>query len=215
MNEAQISFQKINEARRELLSLIKEHEKKHGKFLIAAPKLSQNHVKNCRLTESRFHTVEFMPKNGVVLEVGTQHGIFAKHILECNQPQELHLCDISFDSLQREYFQTYIDRGVVQLHEARSHEVLQKFPNDYFDWIYIDGGHNYETVKGDILYAKTKIKPQGYLAFNDYTNWSVIEMCRYGVMQAINEFCLAEDWEICYLALQGMGYHDVALRKIN
>ena len=209
------SFEKINAAQKELRQLIKEHEQEFGQFFIEASVLPQKNIQNCRLTESRLHTLDLMPKNGTVLEVGTQYGYFAKSILEHNQPQKLHLCDISFELFRKEYFTPFIDNHTVELHEGRSHDILSKFPDKYFDWIYIDGGHNYTTVKGDILHGKEKIKEGGYLVFNDYTNWSVKEVSRYGVMKAVNELCLEENWELVYLALQGLGYHDVAIRKMS
>jgi hypothetical protein len=35
-----------------------------------------------------------------------------------------------------------------------------------------------------------------------------------GVVQAVKEFCLAEDWELLYLALHPEMYGDVVLRKV-
>ncbi|MEM9272330.1 MAG: class I SAM-dependent methyltransferase [Cyanobacteria bacterium P01_F01_bin.143] len=210
----QESYKQINEAQKKLRVLIKEHEKDHGSFPYFAPKLETQNIQNCRLVESRLTTLKAMPKNGVVLEVGTQYGGFAKDILSINRPKKLHLCDINFDIFDKEYFVPYIEDGIVELHEGRSHDILQSFPDDHFDWIYIDGGHNYATVKGDAQHGKDKVKEGGYLVFNDYTSWSVKEVCRYGVMKAVNELCLEEGWELRYLALQELGYHDVALKKI-
>jgi hypothetical protein len=34
----------------------------------------------------------------------------------------------------------------------------------------------------------------------------------YGVVRAVNELCLNDDWEFAYLALGNFGYMDVALR---
>jgi long-subunit acyl-CoA synthetase (AMP-forming) len=51
------------------------------------------------------------------------------------------------------------------------------------------------------------------MVFNDYTNWSVCEVMPYGVAKAVNEFCIAKNWEIVFFAFQTLGYHDVAIRK--
>lgn len=55
--------------------------------------------------------------------------------------------------------------------------------------------------------------PAGHLLFNDYTFWSATEGIPYGVVQAVNEFCMREGWPIVYFALGWMGYSDVAIRR--
>jgi Methyltransferase domain len=101
------------------------------------------------------------------------------------------------------------------LHKSDSAETLQSFPDAYFDWIYIDAQHTYEGVKRDIAAAAAKVNSDGFLVFNDYTMWSYVEMQPYGVVAAVNEFCIEHDWEFAYLTLPDHMYCDVAARKIN
>jgi len=65
----------------------------------------------------------------------------------------------------------------------------------------------------DIAAAKTKVAPKGFLLFNDYAFWSPTECMPYGVVRAVNELCLSDNWEFAYLALGNFGYMDVALRR--
>jgi hypothetical protein len=51
------------------------------------------------------------------------------------------------------------------------------------------------------------------MVFNDYTNWSICEIMPYGVARAVNEFCIANNWEIVFLALESLGYHGIAIKK--
>ena len=92
---------------------------------------------------------------------------------------------------------------------------MQSFPDAYFDWIYIDAQHTYEDVKRDIAAAAAKVKSDGFLVFNDYTMWSYVEMQPYGVVAAVNEFCIEHDWGFAYLTLSDHLYCDVAARKMN
>ena len=53
----------------------------------------------------------------------------------------------------------------------------------------------------------------GMLAFNDYTFWSHRELMCYGVMQAVNEFCLKEFSGRSFVCLNSEVYYDVVLKK--
>lgn len=189
-------------------------------FIVVAPVLQNYHVKNCRVVENRFKMLEFLPKNSVVAEVGTQYGEFAEKILATVKPQKLHLIDGDFEPLKFEIangrkplIKSAIDSGIVELHEGDSSTILDSFIEDYFDWIYIDADHAYEGVCKDIDRGYSKVKPDGLMVFNDYTNWSVCEIMPYGVARAVNEFCIANNWEIVFFALHSLGYHDIAIKK--
>ena len=49
--------------------------------------------------------------------------------------------------------------------------------------------------------------------FNDYVKYSSLELVQYGVMEAVNDLCLTQSFEMVGLALHGLGYFDVALRR--
>jgi Methyltransferase domain len=187
-------------------------------LVLVSPILQNCHVKNCRLVESRVKMLEYLPKNSVVAEVGTQYGRFAEKILAIAQPQKLHLIDGNFDLFkaeinQKPLLQAGIENGTVELHEGDSSTTLASFSEEYFDWMYIDADHAYEGVCKDIDRGHSKVKPDGLMVFNDYTNWSVCEIMPYGVAKAVNEFCIANNWEIVFLALQPLGYHDIAIKR--
>lgn len=178
--------------------------------------LDDIHVKQCRVVPDRFNLLEdCLPANCICCEVGTGTGRFSKKILELSKPKELHLIDLSFKSFAHNDFSSAIDSGIVILHESDSITMLEKFPDHYFDWIYFDCNHAYDGPSRHIKAAKYKIKPTGMLAFAGYIFWSHKEFMSYGVMQAVNEFCLQEGWEMIYLALHNEGYNDVVIRKIG
>jgi hypothetical protein len=64
-------------------------------------------------------------------------------------------------------------------HKDYSYNIVNKFPDKYFDFIYIDGSHEYEDVKRDIeLYLP---KTKHIIGGHDYQKeWP-------GVVQAVNE----------------------------
>jgi hypothetical protein len=181
-----------------------------------APVLSKLHLQHCVVVSERAVLLQdFLPKNGICCEVGTGNGKWAEQILRYSRPTKLHVIDISFADFKPEAFKSALAEGVVSLHEHDSVAALKQFPDAYFDWVYIDAQHTYEGVVRDIQAAKTKIKSDGMLVFNDYGFWSHRELMAYGVMQAVNEFCLSEGWEFICLALHPEGLHDVVIRKLK
>ena len=65
-------------------------------------------------------------------------------------------------------FKSDICSGRVRIHRGYSSNVLDEFPDEYFDWVYIDGNHLYEFAKQDLERSFTKTKPGGYITGNDY-----------------------------------------------
>ena len=195
--------------------VLEEVEEEENYFQPALP-LQWTHVRQCQVVPDRFALIEYcLPCKAICCEVGTDVGAFARRILQLSDPTELHIIDISLRNFRKEWFSTALEAGVVHLHEQDSVAGLSEFPDGYFDWIYIDGNHSYEGVKRDIQAAKNKIKSSGMLAFNDYMFWSHRELMCYGVIQAVNEFCLQEGWELIYLALSPEAVNDVVLRKLQ
>ena len=184
-----------------------------GEGLLApAPQLGPEHLQRCVVVPDRTFLLEQLPKGGVVAEVGTLHGEFAREILRRVLPRELHVIDHEIDPRVREMADEF---SSVRVHHRDSVEALESFPDGYFDWIYIDAQHSYEGVKRDVGAARRKVTPEGLLVFNDYTMWSYAEMEPYGVVAAVNELCVEDGWELVYLALPSHMYCDVAVRRMR
>jgi hypothetical protein len=180
------------------------------------PDLTSIHLANCKVLPNREMILQQMKKGGIGAEVGVQEGLFSRLILQLCEPKELHLIDFDLTHfLIEKKFRSEIDSGQVKLHESDSSLAISKFPDAYFDFIYIDADHTYQGVHRDIQAAKTKIKEDGFLLFNDYTYWSPGECINYGVVQAVNELCVNENWEMIYFAFGGYMYCDVAIRKLR
>ena len=178
------------------------------------PYLSSQHLARCTVVPFRDDIIEHLPRGGRIAELGVQTGEFSRFILETCAPTELHLIDVDLTKWSvADKFARDIAEGRVTLHEADSADTIASFPDGYFDFIYGDADHSYEGVARDIAAAKSKVGPNGYLVFNDYTFWSPTECMPYGIVQAVNELCLDEDWEFAYLALGNFGYMDVAVRR--
>lgn len=192
--------------------------------------LDYKHIDNCKLLPNRYVMLDKIPKEGIGVEVGVLGGDYAKHLLNRTNPRKLYLIDTfcsddwastnrfktkNHENFIKEEFTKEISSNKIELLKGLSWEQLETFPNNYFDWIYIDADHTYNSVKKDLAVALYKIKDTGLIMMNDYISYDKFTKEEYGVIQAANEFCVNNDWEIIYMALHPDMFNDVVLRKIK
>lgn len=156
--------------------------------------------------------LELLPQQGSCAEIGTWRGDFAAVILQSRRPQRLFLVDpwehraegeyeqASYggrmqggqDALESMYesvldrFGTEIDSGQVKILRQRSKDAAATFADESLDWVYIDGDHSCEGVKGDLDAYYRTVKPGGLLAGDDYGH--VGSWFEDGVTRAVDEF---------------------------
>lgn len=182
-----------------------------------APQLHERHIENCKLVTDRWKMLEQIPKGGVCAEVGIWKCDFSDDILQTLQPDILHLIDIDPESIRlaKLKFEKEIRNGKIKIHHADSSKTLLSMNGNYFDWIYIDGDHTYEGARKDLMAAHKTLKPGGLISLNDYIFLGSSDLCKYGVIEAVNEFCLHFNYEIICMALHGRMYNDVTLKRID
>ena len=165
-------------------------------------------LSDCRFCASREAMLDLLPKGGRIAELGTYRGDFAREIMLRNSPAELHLVDIDYSSFDV--------RGLtgaqITRHLGMTHEIIAGFPDGYFDFVYIDADHSYEGCHRDALAAAPKVRPGGYLVFNDFAHidpW----LGRYGVHRAATDFARSANWPMAFFGFQPAGLYDVAFRR--
>ncbi len=162
------------------------------------------------------------PQGSVGAEIGVWRGDFAARILQVVRPTRLHLIDpwqfmdaapyrrawyggaaardqAFMDRLHAEVvdrFASETARGVVSVHRLRSAEAAVGLPDRYFDWIYVDGDHLYESVRADLELFEPKVRPGGIIAGDDYGTPGWWED---GVTRAVDEFVAARGCEVAML----------------
>ena len=188
------------------------HALRLGRHLVASGQPSMavppELLADCRVCASRNELVKNLPRGGRVAEVGTYRGAFARHILAACDPAALHLIDLDFSLLDP----TVPNDPRVSMHQGLSHEMLAQFPDEHFDWIYIDGDHSYEGVSRDAHVAAAKVKPGRHLVFNDFAHADPY-LGAYGVHRAVVEFAVTRGWKFVWWAYEPNGLYDVALQR--
>ena len=164
-----------------------------------------------------------MPKNAIVAELGIDTGDFSKKIMTITNPKKLYLIDIwktnRYNRNKMDYvkkrFENDINLKRISVIRGKSEEELEKFDNNFFDWIYIDTTHSYlQTIK-ELNICRLKVKNNGIIAGHDYSKGNINKGLPYGVVLAVNEFCLKYNWEFLYLTHETHRNLSYAIRKIN
>ncbi len=165
-------------------------------------------VQKCQFCATRHHMLDLLPKEAIIAELGTYKGDFARHIVSKTNPKELHLIDLDYSKFNEDG----LTIPCVKRHRGLVHEVISTFEDEYFDWIYVDADHSFEGVIRDARAAANKIKPGGYMVFNDFAHIDP-SLGRYGVHRAVVDFALENKWEMRFFAFQSNALYDVALQK--
>jgi hypothetical protein len=148
---------------------------------------------------TRGELLSYLPKHGIVAEIGVQRGEFANLILQITEPKHLYLIDCWERQDNRVYCDTANDRDHdefynhvksmfasnpnVTILRMYSDEAVKLFQDERFDWIYLDANHCYESVAQDLVMWWPKIKAGGFFCGHDYVLGQ-----GFGVHEAVNEF---------------------------
>ena len=185
--------------------------------------LGRKHMQNCELLLNRSEMLSRLKRGGRVAEIGVAQGDFSELILKITEPDSLHLIDVwnsrtygagLFKEVTSK-FKGEIDKDRIQIHRKLSTDAAGDFENDYFDWIYIDTTHSYDTTREELARYAPKVKRDGIIAGHDYTMGIWSSLNRYGVIEAVHEFCVKYGWELVYLTVQPAENQSFAIRRIN
>ena len=171
----------------------------------------------------RHNLLPFLPRGGVVAEIGVARGDFSRLILDNNTPSKLHLIDPWEHQQRTDYandpnnvdgqaqesryrgildkFAPEIAAGTVDIHRMYSQDAVTLFPDNYFDWIYIDALHTYDGVRDDLENYFCKVKDGGFILGHDYTNNPNAVHMGFGVIEAVNSFVMRKG--LSFVALSG------------
>jgi FkbM family methyltransferase len=162
--------------------------------------------------------------NGVGVEIGVLRGEYSKLILERWHGGQLYLVDawrhldnyIDMNGQDDKYHYDCLIKTCENIKpwQHRAHIVrmdsvasANMFPDEYFDFVYIDADHSYEGVVRDMKAWWPKVKKGGLFCGDDYIPddgdiWLTIEgqppvyAGKFGVRKAVNEFMAKNDLKV-------------------
>jgi hypothetical protein len=123
---------------------------------------------------------------GVGVEVGVDVGYFSA-VLRKWKGGKIILVDpwVGNDSLYA-LVQRRLAWGNFQIIRDYSTQAAIGFPDESFDWVYIDANHDYKSVRDDITAWYPKLRPGGILSGHDYIDGRVRGK-KFGVKRAVDE----------------------------
>jgi len=137
----------------------------------------------------------------------------AKKLYEYCSPSEMVLVDIWKTSTKKgdvknrseqvweQYYQKALgfakSHGNITVIRDYSIKASEIFEDHYFDIVYIDAGHSYESCTADLNVWYPKIKPGGIISGHDYNE---NKSKGYGVLQAVDELIKKHNLEMFMLS---------------
>ncbi len=99
----------------------------------------------------------------------------------------------------------FIDKGL-------SIERAKGYQDGFFDWVFLDAGHDYVNFTNDLIAWWPKVRKGGIFSGDDYGTWNDVgglsaeryknkcggfaEIYKWGVIQALEEFCMLHCCEL-------------------
>ena len=143
-----------------------------------------------KLPDKRNFIFNFIKKNSVCCEIGVWKGEFSELILKKNNPTKLYLVDPwkdfgenYFDKKHVKYrqenqnqrynlvnkkFKKNILKKQVEILKMTSQEAFSELENIKFDFIYVDGSHEYDDIIHDSENTFNCLNKNGIIIFDDF-----------------------------------------------
>lgn len=164
--------------------------------------------------ETRNDMLGVFQKNLKICELGVFEGDFSKDLYRICLPDELHLVDLfegyfgSGDKDGNNYHYVQLEEELekireffknnkeVKIFKSLTTDFLLSNDDEYFDLIYIDADHSYNSVLSDLLIGFNKVKTNGFICGHDYVRETEAK-------KAVDDFCKLKNLKIEFLTNDG------------
>jgi hypothetical protein len=160
-------------------------------------------LKPIRLRKEFPQLINEMGLKGNAIEIGVFQGDFADILIKSTAFRHFYLLDAwknlpnyddranTSDQQHESRYQFVQNRFAahenVEIVRGLSNELHDEFPNEYFDFIYIDANHSFQGCSSDLQDWWPKLKVGGLFAGHDYVDGRFPEG-NFGVKSAVDQF---------------------------
>ena len=119
-----------------------------------------------------------------VLAVGIDH----YRNTEVDSEQDTNLTQKELDKIHGDVVASFIHNPAVKIIREKSEVIVNHFPLQFFDYVYLDADHSYEAVLKDMRLWWSHVRQGGIMAGHDYIEKESKNGVSFGVIQAVAEF---------------------------
>ena len=126
--------------------------------------------------------IHHKPKVAVAVDIWKDDGVISRNDTAYSQER--------LDDQYRRFLKGSGSKPFVQTYREYSFDAVKRFPDEYFDLIYIDADHTFEGCYRDIIDWYPKVKKGGFLLGDDYRRHKTRTGVKFGVIDAVVKFAL-------------------------
>ena len=159
------------------------------------------------LPMQRDRLLRYLPSHARVAEIGVAKGHFSQQLRTICKPAFLALIDPwrhqdenvyygdsnnagqtdqdrRFEAVSKKFSSTKPGREcrVLRMYSA---DAVREFPDNHFDWVFVDANHSYEACLEDLRLWAPKVKVDGFLCGHDFAAHASARAAKYGVVEAV------------------------------
>ncbi len=179
----------------------------------AAPVLSSDKLRACRLCANRAAFYQQLDRPKAVVETGTRDGAAALQIMQQLNPLSLVCIDANFAALDMDSLAPFMDR--IRLRPGKPWVQLDTYEDNSFDLLVLAGVPENEALTRCLASGLRIVRCGGLILCAGFTNWSAGAMQPYGVYNAVCQFLDQQDVELAHLILQPLAFHDAVIRVVG
>lgn len=170
----------------EEIKLLKLKKESNEGYAYQVPRQFEDLMNFCHIFDKK--KCDNKNKETNILEIGFLHGSTSLMFL-LNTSANVTSIDIDLNTLAVQYIlDKFVDRFRAICGNSNDMMNMLLSENKKYDIIYVDGSHDYNTVKIDISLCEQLLVNNGYIIMNDIVNDESMSMCwNYGPTKAFNE----------------------------
>lgn len=133
--------------------------------------------------------IEHEPDLAVAIDAWANDGVVSRNDSGYTQDK--------LDQMYLDFKKQVQNKPFVQIYREYTFDAVKRFPDEYFDLVYVDADHSYEGCLKDMQDWYPKVKKGGFLTGDDYRNLLAPNtLSKIQVVKAVRKFCQLNNLQV-------------------